>query len=229
MKDFEQYYSELRAALMKRVCQIADIPTHQWQTSTTEEKENIAQQVMYDVFTTDGSFHPLLNSHKDHMYELVRMMDPKMADVVCAFIPNLLNYTVILATHLSLLDEYTESGTINKWEVGGEHIEMSAEIIYDLYEELVTWLESEVELEHVSKAKQSRQASWTAAFNACKLVSVEDRPGDWVRKSELLSVYAKQNGGVSRNTQFLHFKDARDLFTEVSIGVTKYLQLSTEQ
>jgi hypothetical protein len=140
-----------------------------------------------------------------------------------------LNYTGILATHFALLDEYTMTESFHDFVVGGDHVEMASEIIYDLYEELVTWLESEVELESSNKLRKTREASWKAAWNVCKLTSVEGKQGDWVRKSELLAVYAKQNGGVSRNTQFLHYKDAKDIFIETSLGVTKYVQLDTQQ
>lgn len=229
IKDFESYFRTLREALQNRVCKLANITAVEWAQKNQDDKEKIAQSVMYDMWKVDNSFHPILNSHKDHMYELVRLMDPKMADVVCAFIPNLLNYTGILATHFALLDEYTMTESFHDFVVGGDHVEMAAEIIYDLYEELVTWLESEVELEHANKARKTREASWKAAWSACKLTSVEGKQGDWVRKSELLSVYAKQNGGVSRNTQFLHYKDAKDIFIETSLGVTKYVQMDTQQ
>jgi hypothetical protein len=229
IKDFEQYFRTLREALQNRVCKLASITAVDWMQKNADEKEKIAQSVMYDMWNIDNSFHPILNSHKDHMYELVRLMDPKMADVVCAFIPNLLNYTGILATHFALLDEYTLTKSFHDFCVGGDHVEMAAEIIYDLYEELVTWLESEVELEQVNKMRKTRQSTWKAAWAVCKLTSLEDKQGDWVRKSELLSVYAKQNGGVSRNTQFLHYKDAKDIFNETSIGVSKYVQLSVSE
>ncbi len=229
IKDFESYFRTLREALQNRVCKLSNITAVEWAQKNQDEKEKIAQSVMYDMFRVDNSFHPILNSHKDHMYELVRLMDPKMADVVCAFIPNLLNYTGILATHFALLDEYTMTESFHDFVVGGDHVEMASEIIYDLYEELVTWLESEVELESSNKLRKTREASWKAAWNVCKLTSVEGKQGDWVRKSELLAVYAKQNGGVSRNTQFLHYKDAKDIFIETSLGVTKYVQLDTQQ
>ena len=229
INDFEQYYRTLREACQSRVCKLADITANDWAQKSPDEKEKIAQSVMYDMFKVDKSFYALLNSHKDHMYELVRLMHPQMADVVCAFIPNLLNYTIIMATHFSLLDEYTCAESVHDWIVGGDHIEMAAEIVYELYEELVTWLESEVELESSNKAIKTRQASWKAAWDVCKITSVEGKQGDWVRKSELLSVYAKQNGGVSRNTQFLHYKDAKDMFNETSLGLSKYVQIHGEQ
>ncbi len=229
IKDFESYFRTLREALQNRVCKLSNITAVEWAQKNQDEKEKIAQSVMYDMFRVDNSFHPILNSHKDHMYELVRLMDPKMADVVCAFIPNLLNYTGILATHFALLDEYTMTESFHDFVVGGDHVEMASEIIYDLYEELVTWLESEVELESSNKLRKTREASWKAAWNVCKLTSVEGKQGDWVRKSELLAVYAKQNGCVSRNTPFLPYKDAKDIFIETSLWVTKYVQLDTQQ
>ena len=236
MDDFTEYFSAIRKILRARTCTLAGIGDFEWNSMTDDDREKIAQQIMYDFWQVDSSYHPLLNSHKDHMYELVRMMDPKMADVVCAFIPNLLNYTNIFAVHLGLLEAYDRhSGDLDAmakdpatFTFTGDHVEMAAEIIYDLYEELVTWLESEVELESVAKDRKARKAAWKKAWSASKLTSIEGHQGDWVRKSELMSVYAKQNGGVSRNTQFLHFKDARSMFTEASIGVTKYVQLVPE-
>lgn len=227
--DFERYYRTLREACQSRVCKLAGITANDWMKKSTEDKETIVQNVMYDMFTADRSFYALMASHKDHMYELVRMMDEKMADVVCAFIPNLLNYTISIATHFALLDEYNATESIHDWTVSGDHVEMAAEIIYDLYEELVTWLESEVELEQVSKARKGREMAWTDAFNKCKVVSVEGKEGDWVRKSDLMNVYAKANGGISRNTQFLHYKDAKSIFIETSLGVSKFVQLAPKQ
>ena len=225
--DFAEYFATVRAAMQARVLGIAELDRSDWAKLGTDPKEKIVQDAMYDMFTVDNSFYPLLNAHKDHMYELVRVMDPQMADVVCAFIPNLLNYTIILATHMSLLDDYTQSDdevAEFNWIVKGDHVDMASEIIYDLYEELVTWLESEVELEHVSKARKSRQASWKAAYTASPALSVGDKPGDWVRKADLLEIYAKQNGGLSRNTQFLHYRDAKTLFKETAVGVSKFVQ-----
>tara|TARA_R110002012_G_scaffold4023_3_gene18597 strand:- start:42923 stop:44053 length:1131 start_codon:yes stop_codon:yes gene_type:complete len=224
LDDFATFYSTVRAAMQARVLKCSDTTRDKWAQMATDQKEKIVQDVMYDMFTVDDAFYPLLNAHKDHMYELVRLMDPQMADVVCAFIPNLLNYTIILATHMSLLDDYEHTEKEFSWVVKGEHVDMAAEIIYDLYEELVTWLESEVELDHISKARMSRQASWKAAYNALPAMSVGDKPGDWVRKADLLDTYAKQNGGLSRNTQFLHYRDAKTLFKETAIGVSKFVQ-----
>lgn len=227
--DFERYYRTLREACQSRVCQLAGITSNDWAKKSSEDKETIVQSVMYDMFSADRSFYALMASHKDHMYELVRMMDEKMADVVCAFIPNLLNYTISIATHFALLDEYTTAESIHDWKVSGDHVEMAAEIIYDLYEELVTWLESEVELEQVSKARKGREMAWMDAYNKCKLMAVEGKSGDWVRKSDLMNAYAKMNGNISRNTQFLHFKDAKNIFNETNLGVTKYVQLVPKQ
>ena len=227
--DFAKYFSLIRDSARERLINLTgDLTLSAWSMLNVDDKEKIVQSMMYDMFSTDDSFHPLLNAHKDHMYELVRLMDPQMADVVCAFIPNLLNYTVILATHMSFLDEYTNNTKV-LGIVNGDHVDMAAEIIYDLYEELVTWLESEVELQSAAKASKARLAAWKIAYNACKIVSVENRQGDWVRKSEMLKTYGVQNGGVSNNTQFLHYKEAKEVFTEVAVGVSKFVQLKTEQ
>ena len=236
MDDFTEYFSTIRKMLRARTCALAGISDFDWNGMIDDDREKTAQEIMYDFWRVDASYHPLLNSHKDHMYELVRMMDPKMADVVCAFIPNLLNYTSIFAVHIGLLEAYHKhSGDLDAmakdpetFTFNGDHVEMAAEIIYDLYEELVTWLESEVELESVTRDRKARKDAWKKAWSASKLTSIEGHQGDWVRKSELMTIYAKQNGGVSRNTQFLHFKDARSMFAEASIGVTKYVQLVPE-
>ena len=44
-----------------------------------------------------------------------------------------------------------------------------------------------------------------------------------------MTVYAKANGGISRNTQFLHYKDAKSIFIETSLGVVKFVQLAPKQ
>tara|TARA_R110002020_G_scaffold14091_4_gene50145 strand:- start:7683 stop:9110 length:1428 start_codon:yes stop_codon:yes gene_type:complete len=224
VEDFRDYYRSLRKACRDRVLLLGDRSLSEWGNLDIDAREDLVQEIMYDFWEASVDYRPLLNAHKDHMYELVRMMDDKMMQVCAAFIPNLLNYTLIFSTHLALLDQYTQHGEIKEWAVTGDHLEMAAEIVYDLYEDLVMWLESEIELTQTTEARKTREGAWKKAYAKCKLVSVEDKDGDWVRKSELLTTYAKQNGGISRNTQFLHFKNARTLFIEHSVGVAKFVQ-----
>jgi len=232
MEDFKEYFSTIRSEARQRCFSLSGWNLSEWDAAYNNLEddpfktsvEGLLKEVMYDWWTVTPDFHPLLNSHKDHLFELVRLMEPKLSNVCAAFIPNLLNYTIIFATHMAILDQYTQHGKIKEWKITGEHVEMAAEIIYDLYEELVTWLEEEVELEHVAKARKVRKVAWQTAFQTCKLVSVEGKEGSWIRKSELLQSYAKQNGNLSRNTQFLHYKEAKELFNEVSVGVSKFVR-----
>jgi len=229
--EFRDYFRTIRKNYRDRILSLADITLIEWGNLEFDEinqiptgQEALVQSVMYDVWVFSNDYHPLLNAHKDHMYELVRLMNEQMMSVCAAFIPNLLNYTIIFSVHIALLEQYTQHGEVRDYKVTGDHLDMAAEIIYDLYEDLVTWLESEIELTQATEARKIKKEAWRKAYASCKVVSVDKKEGDWVRKAELLNIYALENGGISRNSQFLHFKNAKKLFNETHIGVSKFVQ-----
>ena len=86
---------------------------------------------MHEMFNVDASFEPQLLASVEEYYTLVRGMDKHLSDVVCSFIPNILNYTTIFATHLAMMRvERDGIGIEDDWTVTGDDVEMATEILY---------------------------------------------------------------------------------------------------
>ena len=104
-----------------------------------QEQEELLQESMSEIFhAEEKSFYPAMYDAIEDYYELLTGLGPGISEVVASFIPAMENYTVIFATHMAMLDE--------TWEVSGEHVDMSKEILYDLFKNLIQWLEGEVEI-----------------------------------------------------------------------------------
>ena len=121
--------------------QLANMTHQEWEELSNEGKEEVARGCMHEMFTIDNSLHPQLMASVDEYYTLVRGMDKHLSDVVCSFIPNVLNYTIIFATHLALMRVERDSIPIDgDWKVTGDDVEMATEILYDIYEQLIQLL-----------------------------------------------------------------------------------------
>ena len=93
---------------------------------------------MTDVLSADESFYPAMYTAIEDYYALLTGLGPGIGDVVASFIPAMENYTVILSTHIALMED--------TWVVNDEHVDMAKEILYDLFNNLIEWLEGEVEI-----------------------------------------------------------------------------------
>jgi len=164
----------------------------------------------------------------EEYYTLVRGMEKHLSDVVCSFIPNVLNYTVLFATHLAMVRvERDEIPFDGDWTVTGDDVEMATEILYDIYEQLVLWLESEVEVGAKAAEKAARKDEWLNAMKPCKKVDIENKGNGWVLKNEMFDRYANQLG-KSKPTVYKRFKDVEGLFTTFKIGNAVYIKFKEE-
>ena len=105
---------------------------------------------------------------------------------------------------------------------------MATEIIYDIYEQLVLWLESEVEVGAKAAEKAARVEGWYKAMKACKATEIEGRGEGWVVKSELMSRYMSQQGR-SQTATYERFKSVKDKFQETTVSNTKYIRVKKEE
>jgi hypothetical protein len=65
-------------------------------------------------------------------------MGPEKQGICASFIMGLQNYTNVLAHHMAMVE--------GVWTVTGDHVDMAKEILFDLYQNLIQWLESEVKV-----------------------------------------------------------------------------------
>ena len=172
------------------------------------------------LFSKDETFDAAMLSAVDDYYTLVKGMDPKLSEVVASFIPGILNYTIILATHLAMVEK--------TWVVTGDHVIMAEEILFDLFQNLILWLEEEVEVGAKASERRAKEAAWKEAFKKAEKFDLDDRRGTgWVRKSQMLEFYGKARN-LSNNSCFTHFKRSEYLFKTTKEGASIYCRLREE-
>jgi hypothetical protein len=155
-------------------------------------------------------------------------MEKHLSDVVCSFIPNILNYTVVFATHIALMRVMRDDIPVDgEWRVTGDDVEMATEILYDIYEQLVLWLESEVEVGAKAAEKVARRDEWSNALKVCKTSEIEGKGDGWVLKNDMFDRYANQLG-KSKPTVYKRFKDVEGLFNTYRVGNSVYVRFKEE-
>ncbi len=114
------------------------------------------------------------------------------------------------------------------WTVRGEHIDMAMEILYDVYERLIVWLESDLELGATKAAKIAKVESWQKAIDACKNYDLGDHRGDgWVLKKDVIKSYGRLMDR-SQPVVYKHYNDLRNSFKETKVSGVPYVRWSGE-
>ena len=224
VKDIAQHFIQVKEKVRSRLLSKANLTHEEWGNMQPNQREEVAQAMMNDMFEPDASFEPQLMAAVDNYYALVRGMDKHLSDVVCSFIPNVLSYTVLFATHIALMRVMRDGLSIDDvWTVSGDDVEMAAEILYDVYEQLVLWLESEVEVGAKSAEKAAVIQGWQKAFSGCKTVTVDGKGDGWVLKSKLLELYGSQQGR-SVPAVYQRFKAVQTQFKTTRVGKAAYIK-----
>jgi hypothetical protein len=226
--DIALHFSGIAERTRQRLLLLSNTTDEEWDALPPAGKEDIARACMHEMFTIDPSFEPQILSSVEEYYTLVRGMEKHLSDVVCSFIPNILNYTVLFATHLALMrvmrDDIPHDA---EWTVTGDDVEVATEMLYDIYEQLVLWLESEVEVGAKAAEKVARRDEWSNALKACKTTEIEGKGEGWVLKNSLFERYANQLG-KSKPTVYKRFKDVEGLFNTYRVANAVYVRFKEE-
>ena len=216
------FFSKLLNDLKRRVCELNGISTDEWDESTRELQEGWTMNVMDDVFTLDNSYISALHQAIDDYYDLVENMDPKKQGVCASFIMGLQNYTNILAHHMAMIE--------GVWVVTGDHVDMAKEILYDLYHNLIHWLESEVKVGMNAAAKRKLQDSWKNAYWRCEQYDFNDNRGPgWVKKTILKETFGKaENFSSTTAINNKYNETGAVIFDETREGKFRYVRIKAE-
>jgi len=181
-----------------------------------EGQEDIAQQYMWDMFTAGPNYSTALYQASDEIFERLKNMDASMSEIVASFTPAIENYLGIFSVHFAVLDE--------KWEVSDRHVDMSKEILLDLFDNMISWLEDSVEIGG-NKAKESKIIDELVhAYSSCTEYELEGHGDGWRRKSAMINQYTNITG-VSKSTADRHFKDYKaKLFKSRKSGKRVFLR-----
>ena len=215
-EEIIDYFTGLEKRLRDRVLNLTEISFTEWDGMTREEQEDVVQSVMNEMFTADESFYVATYDLVEDLYSLLDGLNFAIGNVVASFIPAMENYSVILATHIAMMDE--------KWVITGEHLDMAKEIIYDLFKNLILWLEGEVEVGAKQTEKANHAKNWVNAYNTVAPVELDKRGEGWRKKSAVIKQYciAEQ---VTRGTAFNRFaKWGAHMFDAAKDGSTVYIR-----
>jgi|TARA_R110000824_G_scaffold274125_1_gene462829 hypothetical protein len=218
--EVTNYFMTLEKRLRDKVLDVTETPFVEWDSMSRATQEDLLQESMTEIFSATADFYPAMFDAIEEYYELLIGLGPGISEVVASFIPAMENYTVIFATHMAMMDE--------TWKVNGDHVDMSKEILYDLFKNLIQWLEGEVEIGPKVAERATQRNKWIVAFQQVEPVELGNRGDGWRKKGSIMSTYMTQNG-VTRGTAFNHFsKWAKNIFDTAKDGKVVYLRLKEE-
>jgi len=216
-EDIVHYFTSLEKRLRDRVLNLTETTFTEWNEMTREEQEDAVQSIMHEMFTVDESFYAATYDVVEDFYSLLKDLNFAIADVVASFVPAMENYSVILATHIAMMDD--------SWVVTGEHLDMAKDILYDLFKNLIQWLEGEVEVGAKKIEKEQHRKEWLAAFNSVSSIELDKRGDGWRKKAAVIQQYC-QNHHITKATGFKKFNDwAAHMFNAAKDGAVVYIRL----
>jgi hypothetical protein len=215
--DIVAYFTGLEKRLRDRVLNLTETTFTEWTEMSRPDQEELVQSIKHEMFTVDDSFYAATYDVVEDFYGLLKDLNFAIADVVASFVPAMENYSVILATHIAMMDD--------TWVVTGEHLDMAKDILYDLFKNLIQWLEGEVEVGAKKMEKEVHRKDWLAAFNAVSSVELDKRGDGWHKKAAVIQQYC-QNHHITKATGFKKFNDwAAYMFNAAKDGAVVYIRL----
>jgi hypothetical protein len=217
-----QFFTDLQKRLKRRILDLADIPPMEWDEMSEDDQEQVVMGLMKRTFTIDDSYRPALYMAIDEYYSIVEPLGPDKQGICSSFVMGLQNYTNILAHHMAMIE--------GVWVVRGDHVDMAREILYDLYGNLIQWLESEVNIGAGASEKKKMQDFWRKSFEQCELFDFDDTRGQgWAKKSEVMEAFGKMANYSSHGSINTKFNDyGAEMFVDTRESVRVYIRLRPE-
>ena len=215
-EDLYEYFRETQKWVRDKLLNLAEISFTTWDEMHKDEKEELVQSHMWDMFTADENYEIALHQASEEVYDLLRDMDPSMSEIVASFTPAIENYLGIFSLHMAVLER---SDVIQ-----AHHVDMAHEILLDLFINLISWLEDSVEIGGNKNKEQKLLNDMVTAFNACQEYELENLGEGWRRKQNVVAAYMSATG-LSKSSAERHFKDfGGKLFTAKKSGGRIYLR-----
>lgn len=219
------FFKDIQKTLKRRVIDLSDLSPIEWDEMSEDDQEQLVMDLCCRqkcMFRPDDAYVPALISAIDDYYSVVEVMSPDKQGICSSFIMGLQNYTNVLAHHFALIE--------GSWVVRGDHVDMAKEILLDLYQNLIHWLESEVKVGSGASEKKQMEGAWKEAFYKCELYDFDDARGSgWAKKKDVMDAFGNitnLNSHASINTKFNTF--GTELFKDTREGVRVYIRLRKE-
>ena len=238
-EDLSQHFKDVQSLVTEHLYATTNVTAKMWSEldpnvkEERAERERLVRDASLNMFCKTKDFDPSVEAAVEEFYHLVSGMDAKLSDVVLSFMPNIENYLNILATHLLLIEKADQRASgdydpADLWYITGDHIDMAMEILYDVYERLIIWLESDLELGATKAAKLAKLEAWKKAFDACKNHDLGDHRGDgWILKKDIIKSYGRLMDR-SQPVVYKHYNDARGSFKETKVAGVPYIRWSED-
>ena len=215
-EDLYEYFRETQKWVRDKLLNLAEISFTTWDEMSKDEKEELVQSHMWDMFTADENYEIALHQASEEVYDLLRDMDPSMSEIVASFPPAIENYLGIFSTHMAVLER---SDVIQ-----AHHVDMAHEILLDLFINLISWLEDSVEIGGNKNKEQKLLNDMMTAYNACQQYELDQSGDGWRRKQNVVAAYMSATG-LSKSSAERHFKDfGGKLFTAKKSSGRIYLR-----
>jgi len=196
--DLYDYFKSTEKRIRDRLLDMAEMTFSQWSESSNEEKEEVVQEHMWNMFSAGEDYTKQLEKASENLYEKLAAQPPSISEIIASFTPAIENYLGIFAIHMAILDE--------SWVVTGDHVDDANNILFTLFENLIAWLTDSVEV----GGNKQKEAKIHDAMIACHGEQTQhelDTHGDgWVLKNIFISTYMSR-AKVSKSTADRHFKD----------------------
>lgn len=220
--DVTGFFKEIQKKLKRRVMDLSGLAPAEWEEMSEDDQEQVVMGLMRVMFRPDDAYKPALISAIDEYYSIVEVMSPDKQGICSSFIMGLQNYTNILAHHFAMIE-----GT---WVVRGDHVDMAKEILFDLYQNLIQWLESEVNIGSGASEKNRMQGYWRDAYDKSELFDFDDHRGQgWAKKKEVMNNFGKIANYSSHATVNEKYNTyGTEMFADTREGVRVFIRLNEE-
>ena len=220
--DITDFFKDIQKTLKRRVLDMSGIAPIEWDEMLDDDQETVVMGLMRQMFRPDESYKPALISAIDEYYSVVDAMSPDKQGICSSFIMGLQNYTNILAHHFAIIE-----GT---WVVRGDHIDMAKEILFDLYNNLVQWLESEVNIGAGASERNKMQGFWHDAYKKAELFDFDDTRGfGWAKKKEVMNNFGKlanYSSHASVNDKYNTY--GTEMFSDTREGTRVFIRINDD-
>ena len=220
-----EFFNDVQHRLKRRVLDLSGIPPLEWEEMSADDQEVVVMDLCCNqqcMFNIDDAYIPALMSAIDEYYSIVEVMSPDKQGICSSFIMGLQNYTHVLAHHFAIIE--------GAWTVRGDHIDMAKEILFDLYLNLIQWLESEVNIGAGNNERNKMQGYWKDAYEQSEIFDFDDHRGHgWAKKKEVMENFgriANYSSPASVNEKFNTY--GNDMFTDTREGVRVFIRLNDE-
>lgn len=221
--DVVEFFVQLQSRLAKRAQDANSLSPAEWNDASEGQREDWVMAAMRKkkLFNIDGTFKPALKAAADDYYALLEDMETQKQSVCASFIAGINNYTNIFAHHMAMLE--------GVWTVTGVHVDMAREILYDLYKNLIHWLEDKVKVGASARETKELFKAWKEAYKRCEVYDFEDHRGrNWIRKKTLLDVFGNIRGLSSKATTTSKFNEVSDKFETTKSKNKVFVRMKTD-